>query len=164
MKYYKNLALSLLAALILTPAFAGENDTASYYRAHFEDYAGKSVSVDVAFLRVLPVDIGDDYFAFVVATVNDEDRSGGGGIAVVAPKDKKNSIVNKYGTSAEREGKRSVETKKLTGTLESISKEGAIRYTPYIDMTDGAFEPNEAFGKAALSAKGFGGKGKKGLR
>ncbi|WOO41848.1 hypothetical protein [Rubellicoccus peritrichatus] len=162
MKNYKTLALSLFAALFLTSAYAGTNDTASYYRAHFEEYAGKTVSLDVAFIRVLPVDIGEDYFAFIVSTVDDDNRSRGGSIAVVASKDKKNNIVSRYGTTADRDGKRSVETKKLNGTLESMPNINTNSYTPYIDMTDGEFEPNGEFGKIARGAgSGIGKKGKK---
>ena len=153
MKYYKTLILSLIAALPLAPVFAGSNDTASYYRAHFEDYTGKSVSLDVAFIRVLPVNIGDGYFAFIAMTFDDKNNSGGGAIAVVAPADQKDSIVSKYGTTVEREGKRDRDTKKLRGTLQSVTSAGGIKYTPYVDMTDGAFKPNEAFTKVALGAK-----------
>lgn len=161
MKNYRNLALSLLAAFIFTPAFAGDNDTASYYRAHFEDYAGKTVSLDVAFIRVLPVDVGEGFFAFVISTYDDKNNSRGGSIVVVASADKKDAIISRYGTTVEREARHVPDTTKLSGTLESVAK-GNNSYTPYVDMTDGEFEPNGAFGKiVAGAAMGRGPKGGK---
>ncbi len=151
MKTLRFLALlPLAAALTAFPLYAGNDDTAAYYKAHFDENVGKSIDVDVVTMRVLPIDIGEGFFAFAVWTWDDDANSGGGGIAVVAPADKKESLLRKYGTSVEWDGRRDPETKSLRGTLQSVPNPQNIgAYIPYIDLTDGAFEPNGDFGNVA---------------
>ncbi len=153
--------LSLAAALTAVSAHAAsERNTAAYLKAHIDKLEGKTVSVEVPFVRVLPkLSDNETHVVFWVPTVNEDENVGGGHILAVADADDKEKIISRYGLYADREGRRDIESKSLRGVLrqiplarpndeEAIAEEEAIQRGPvFLDLTSEGLEGDEALGK-----------------
>lgn len=138
------LAIVALGCFTTARADAGSRNTASYVKAQIDKLDGKSVSLDVAFVRMLrPFTTHEEFVLLGAATVDEDNHSGGGGILVVANKADKDALVRRYGTTIDRDRGDGVETKSMRGVVHLVTgKEGRGKYV-YLDLTDGAFNPTE---------------------
>ncbi|MDP0497036.1 MAG: hypothetical protein Q7Q73_12610 [Verrucomicrobiota bacterium JB024] len=134
------LGLLALGSPLCLQAASGSANTASYVKAHIDQYDGKAVSLDVVALRLLsPFTTNENYVMLGAGTWDDENRSPGGKILVIANKDDKDKLVNRYGTTVEHDG-REIDTKSLRGTVHLVNIDGFPPFI-YLDLTDGAFTP-----------------------
>ncbi len=137
------LALLALGGFSSVHADVGSKKTASYVKAQIDKLDGKTVSLDVAMIRLLrPFTTNENFVLLGAMTVDEENHSAGGGILVVADKADKDKLVRRYGTTVEREKGKGVESESMRGVLHLVN-EGHKKYI-YLDLTDGAFQPGES--------------------
>lgn len=144
--------MALLSALPvgLRAAASGEH-TASHVKAYADQYEGEKVSLDVAFIRFHRQAPDNVPYVFFWATTIDEDaRSGGGAILVVADASDKSSLIRKYGTNLDREKREAPAIESLRGTVRVVEREGRPRQV-YLDITDNGVDlsnaPETVFGE-----------------
>ena len=134
------LGLLALGSPLCLQAASGSENTASYVKAHIDQYDGKAVSLDVVAMRLLcPFTTDENYVMLGAGTWDDDNRSPGGKILVIANKDDKDKLV-RYGTTIAHEG-REIETKSLRGIIHLVNVDGFPPFI-YLDLTDGAFTPS----------------------
>ena len=156
MKTLSKYILALLSAFLVVPAFAANDagdDSARYYRNNAEEYNGKMVDVDVAFVtRINRKDRIDEIVFFVAHTVDDDNSMRGGPIVVAVLEGDAKSFMRKFGTAVDRSNGK-VDTKRLRGTFHLLPK-GRV----YIDESGEAHALIEAHrkehGDAAIPATG----------
>jgi hypothetical protein len=151
------LALAFASLVSNLHAVDAGRDSAAYYKADPEQYDGRSVSIDCAYVTRINNDAKVAGVAFFVAhTIDDKNEMRGGGIVVAVLDDAATSFERKYGYKPEidRRGnstKGRVETKRLLGTFHQL-KGGRV----YIDYSGEANVLIQAKAEEAQAAIGKG--------
>ncbi|MEM9226720.1 MAG: hypothetical protein AAGA45_02025 [Verrucomicrobiota bacterium] len=157
------LALAL-GGISTANADVGSRNTASYVKAQIDKLDGKKVTLDVLMVRLLrPFTTNENYVLLGVATVDDENRSGGGTIIAVANKEDKDAIIRRFGTTVDRDNGRVPDAESMRGTVHLVDRELGRDYI-YLDLTDGAFNPSTEDVREIVREISTGRKGKPGKK
>lgn len=133
------LPVMLLVSLLLTLApyseiMAGESKrTANYIKAYPDKYSGKKVTLDVAFINRINLNLDESKIVlFRAHTFDVDNRSGGGDIVVIADLKEADKLIKKYGTSIQKSP--FPNTRPMSGIMHILQGHGPA-YEVYVNIS-----------------------------
>ena len=144
---YKFITITLGLLCFLSASLKADL-TAAAVKADLDRYLGKKVTFKIPFVRAIQAGAEEEEgLRFLTAmTVDEDNKSRGGTILIVTTTEKFNSMVKKYGTTAERGG-RKLDLNTIRGTISSIDDKKRSKI--FLD-TAGGIELNKTLKKRLM--------------